>query len=125
MNLRGAERAVETGYNLQSRAVALHLSAHNSGGVAVNDYHLDRAETVAEEIRAAGGKAIAVQSDVTDLDAVKDMVAKIKADLGPVGTLINNAGNMGANPTAEVMKPFWEPDQKSGTSRSVSISTAS
>jgi len=90
------------------RQIALHLSAHNSGGVAVNDYHLDRAETVAEEIRAAGGKAIAVQSDVTDLDAVKDMVAKIKSDLGPVGTLINNAGNMGANPTAEVIKPFWE-----------------
>lgn len=90
------------------RQIALHLSRHNSGGVAVNDYVLERAESVAEEIKAAGGKAFAVQADVTDLDAVKDMVARIRDELGPVGTLINNAGNMGANPTADVMKPFWE-----------------
>lgn len=90
------------------RQIALHLSGHNSGGVAVNDYHLDRAEAVAEEIRALGGKAIAVQADVTDLDAVKAMAAKIEAGLGPVGVLVNNAGNMGATPTNDVLKPFWE-----------------
>jgi 2-hydroxycyclohexanecarboxyl-CoA dehydrogenase len=92
------------------RQIALHLAQHNSGGVAVNDYHLDRAEAVVEEIRAEGGKAIAVQADVTDLAAVKDMNAKIVAELGAVGVLVNNAGNMGANPTADVMKPFWETD---------------
>jgi NAD(P)-dependent dehydrogenase (short-subunit alcohol dehydrogenase family) len=92
------------------RQIALHLAQHNSGGVAVNDYHLDRAESVVEEIRAEGGKAIAVQADVTDLAAVKDMNVKIVAELGSVGVLVNNAGNMGANPTADVMKPFWETD---------------
>lgn len=90
------------------RQIALHLSEHNSGGVAVNDFHLPRAEAVAEEIRQAGGKAIAVQADVTDLAAVKAMAATIKEKLGPVGILVNNAGNMGANPTADVRKPFWE-----------------
>ena len=40
------------------RQVALHLAAHGSGGVAVNDYHLDRAEAVAEEIRAQGGLSL-------------------------------------------------------------------
>lgn len=90
------------------RQVALHLAQHNCGGVAVNDYHLSRAEAVVEEIRAAGGKAIAVQADVTDLATVKAMNEKIKAELGPVGILVNNAGNMGANPTADVRKPFWE-----------------
>jgi 3-oxoacyl-[acyl-carrier protein] reductase len=36
------------------------------------------------------------------------MVARIAAELGPVGVLVNNAGNLGANPPAEAMKPFWE-----------------
>ncbi len=90
------------------RQIALHLSGHNSGGVAVNDFRLDRAEAVAEEIRAAGGKAIAVQADVTDLAAAKAMNETIQAKLGPVGILVNNAGNLGANPTADVRKPFWE-----------------
>jgi 2-hydroxycyclohexanecarboxyl-CoA dehydrogenase len=90
------------------RQIALHLSGHNSGGVAVNDYHLSRAERVVEEIRAAGGKAIAVQADVTDLASVKAMNERIVAELGPVGVLVNNAGNMGATPTADVRKPFWE-----------------
>ena len=90
------------------RQIALHLAGHNSGGVAVNDYHLSRAEEVAEEIRSKGGKAIAVQADVTDLAAVKAMNDNIVAELGPVGNLINNAGNMGATPTDDVRKPFWE-----------------
>lgn len=90
------------------RQIALHLASHGGGGVAVNDFHLDRAEAVAEEIRAQGGKAIAVQADVTDLAAVKAMNEKIQAELGPVGVLVNNAGNMGATPTADVRKPFWE-----------------
>lgn len=90
------------------RQIALYLAQHNSGGVAVNDYRLERAEAVAAEIRQAGGKALAVQADVSDLASVKAMVAKISAELGPVGTLVNNAGNMGANPTAEARKPFWE-----------------
>jgi len=85
------------------RQIALHLSGHNSGGVAVNDYVLERAESVADEIKAAGGKAIAVQADVTDTESVKAMVARINDELGPVGTLINNAGNMGANPTADTI----------------------
>ena len=84
------------------------LLAKNSGGVAVNDYYLDRAEAVAEEIRASGTPAIAVQADVSDLESVKAMNAKVVEGLGPVGVLINNAGNFGANPSADVSKPFWE-----------------
>ncbi|MGR3780117.1 MAG: SDR family NAD(P)-dependent oxidoreductase [Albimonas sp.] len=89
------------------RSIALRLAAHGAGAVAVNDYHLDRAEAVAEEIRAAGGTAMAVQADVSDLEAVKAMVAKVAEAHGPIGVLVNNAGNQGANPTPDVRKPFW------------------
>ncbi|HZZ86932.1 MAG TPA: SDR family oxidoreductase [Caulobacteraceae bacterium] len=91
------------------RQIALQLAAADgSGGVAVNDYVLDRAEAVAAEIRAAGGKALAVQADVSSQPSVQAMVAKAKAELGPIGILVNNAGNAGANPSPELRKPFWE-----------------
>ncbi|MFF7476940.1 SDR family oxidoreductase [Streptomyces sp. NPDC008092] len=90
------------------RQIALHLARHGSGGVAVNDYVMERAEKVVEEIHEAGGKAFAVQADVSDHEAVKEMVAEAEAALGPIGVLVNNAGNMGANPNPDIRKPFWE-----------------
>ena len=91
------------------RQIALHLGlATNSAGVVVNDYVLARAEEVAEEVRAAGGKALALQADVSDHEGVKAMVARASAELGPIGVLVNNAGNAGANPSPELGKPFWE-----------------
>jgi 3-oxoacyl-[acyl-carrier protein] reductase len=91
------------------RQIALHLGgAKGSGGVVVNDYVLDRAEAVAEEVRAAGGKALAVQADVSSQESVQAMVEKARAELGPIGVLVNNAGNAGATPSPELGKPFWE-----------------
>ena len=92
------------------RQIALHLAAHNAGGVIVNDYVLERAEAVVEEIRQEGGKAIALQADVSDFGNVKDMVAKAEAEFGKIGVLVNNAGNAGANPDPDLRKPFWETD---------------
>jgi len=90
------------------RSIALQLGRHNSGGVAVNDYVLERAEKVAQEINSAGGKAMAVQADVTDHAGVKSMVARVESELGPVGCLVNNAGNLGVAPSDDVYEPFWE-----------------
>ena len=90
------------------RQIALHLASHNAGAVVVNDYVLARAEAVAEEIRAAGGKALPLRADVSDHANVKEMVAKATAELGPIGVLVNNAGNAGATPSADLGKPFWE-----------------
>lgn len=91
------------------RQIALHLASHNAGGVVVNDYVLDRAKAVADEIKSSGGKALAVQADVTDLATVKEMVARGEKEFGSaIGVLVNNAGNAGANPSPELMKPFWE-----------------
>ena len=68
------------------RQIALHLAgATNSGGVAVNDYYLERAESVVEEIKKAGGKAIAVQGDVTNLENVRAFTAKAREHFGKIG----------------------------------------
>ncbi len=90
------------------RQIALHFAAHNAAGIVVNDYFLDRAEQVAREINAAGGKAIAVQADVTDLASVKAMIGKAEQAFGPIDVLVNNAGNAGAVPDPDARKPFWE-----------------
>jgi 2-hydroxycyclohexanecarboxyl-CoA dehydrogenase len=90
------------------RQIALHFAEHNCGGVIVNDFVLERAQEVANEVEALGCKAIAVQADVTSLDSVKAMVAKGIEAFGKIDALVNNAGSAGANPTADARKPFWE-----------------
>jgi 2-hydroxycyclohexanecarboxyl-CoA dehydrogenase len=90
------------------RQIALHFAQHEAAGIVVNDYVLERAEAVVEEVRQLGGKALAVQADVTNLDSVKAMVAKANAEFGRIDILVNNAGSAGANPSPDARKPFWE-----------------
>src|SRR5262245_39517185 len=52
----------------------------------------DAAEAVAGEIRAAGGRAIAIAADVADAAAVAALIGRAEAELGPATILVNNAG---------------------------------
>lgn len=90
------------------RQIVLHFATHNAGGVVVNDYYLERAEAVAEEARQLGGKALAVQGDVSDYASVQDAVARARGEFGRIDVLVNNAGNAGADPAAVARVPFWE-----------------
>ena len=73
------------------RAIALRL-ARDGHAVAVNDVDKAGAESVAAEILAAGGRAVAVPADVTDRDAVFAMVDRAAAELGSVDVMVANAG---------------------------------
>jgi NAD(P)-dependent dehydrogenase (short-subunit alcohol dehydrogenase family) len=66
--------------------------AQEGARVAINDLFPERAEAAAAKIRAAGGEAMAVPADVTDLEQVKAAVAKVVARWGGVHILVNNAG---------------------------------
>jgi 3-oxoacyl-[acyl-carrier protein] reductase len=90
------------------RQIALHFARHNAGGIVVNDYVRERAQAVADEVTQLGGKALAIAADVTDHARVKDMVARANAAFGTIGILVNNAGNLGATPSPDARKPFWE-----------------
>jgi 3-oxoacyl-[acyl-carrier protein] reductase len=106
----GGQVALVTGAGQGAgRAIALMLARHG-GAVAVNDYVIDRAEAVAEEIRAAGGKAIGVQADVSDLESARAMAAKAAAELGAVTILVNNAGMAGPNAQLRPRDQFWDED---------------
>src|SRR5258708_9793912 len=67
--------------------------AEAGASVAVN-YHSsrDEAEAVVAKIEQAAGKAKAYQADIANLEAVRTMVAAVKADFGGLDILVNNAG---------------------------------
>jgi NAD(P)-dependent dehydrogenase (short-subunit alcohol dehydrogenase family) len=74
------------------RATAL-LLARRGCAVCVNYMaHAERAEGVAREIKADGGRAIAFLADIADHKAVTSMVERVTTDFGPITILINNAG---------------------------------
>ena len=60
--------------------------------VAVNDFFPERAEEGAAAVQAAGGAAMGVAADVTDLAAVQAMVQAVIGEYGQVDILVNNAG---------------------------------
>jgi len=60
--------------------------------VALAARRIDRLETLAAEIKAAGGEAVAIEMDATDADQLIAAVEKAEQALGLVTILINNAG---------------------------------
>jgi 3-oxoacyl-[acyl-carrier protein] reductase len=75
------------------RAISLKFSQEVKAPIIVNYSKNDqKANELVAQIKAAGGEAYALQCDVSDASAVKDMYGKIRdMDLW-VHTLINNAG---------------------------------
>jgi len=74
------------------RAIALQLAA-DGFAVAVNfASSLSKADEVVSQIQASGGRAVAIQADVSDPDAVANLFRTAADELGPVLVLVNNAG---------------------------------
>ena len=60
--------------------------------VAVNDIDACKAKNTATEIQKVGGLAKEFSADVSDFEAIKAMMGRIKSELGPIDVLVNNAG---------------------------------
>lgn len=73
-------------------AIAVRLAA---GGMRVLINHRaspEAADEVAQRIVASGGQAEVLQTDVSDLDAVRALMTRIRRSYGRLDVLINNAG---------------------------------
>jgi NAD(P)-dependent dehydrogenase (short-subunit alcohol dehydrogenase family) len=82
-----------TGASRGIGAATALLAARKGYAVAVNyAVHAQAAEDVVTQIRAAGGRAMAVAADVAREDEVLAMFSAIDAQLGPLTALVNNAG---------------------------------
>src|SRR6184192_4000162 len=73
-------------------AITKRLAADGASVAITYAKGADAAASVVKEIEHAGGKAIAIQADAADAEAVKAAVEKTFATLGGLDVLVNNAG---------------------------------
>ena len=86
------------------RAIALAL-AKAGAPVAVVDVLPDGGKETAETIVNAGGRALFLEADVSQWDAVDRTVAAAVRDVGPLGILVNGAGILDGYATADELSP--------------------
>ena len=97
--------AVVTGGSRGLGRATARLLAERGAAVVVNyAAQADAAESLVGEIKAAGGRAVAVGADVADAAAVQAMVARTEAEFGPATILVNNAG-IAAQATLDTYDP--------------------
>jgi NADP-dependent 3-hydroxy acid dehydrogenase YdfG len=84
--------AVVTGASTGIGAGLAAMLAAEGARVVLAARREDALERVAKGIRQAGGEAIPVVTDLTDDGALANLVARTRAELGPIDILVNNAG---------------------------------
>lgn len=94
------------------RSEAMML-AREGARVVVSDFGKDAdgkliAEGVAEEIRQAGGEAIAVSEDLMQADGARRTVEAAVDSFGGLDIIVNNAGLRGGNPVHKLTEEQWD-----------------
>jgi NADP-dependent 3-hydroxy acid dehydrogenase YdfG len=87
-------------------AAALHLSKLGAM-VVLGARRVERIQALAKEINSKGGKAIAIATDVTQVDQVKALVDTAVQTYGRIDVIINNAGLMPQSPLDRYKIDEW------------------
>ncbi len=107
MRLENKKAIVTGGAGGIGRATALAFAAEGAQ-VAVVDLRADAAEAVVEEIRAAGGTAVAIAADVSNEDDIQRIIATTVAEFGGVNVVFNNAGIIRRTTAVETTAEEWD-----------------
>jgi 3-oxoacyl-[acyl-carrier protein] reductase len=99
--------AVVTGSSTGIGAAIATRYAEEGADVVTTSRSLDRAETTAEGIREAGGRAVAVECDVTEYAAVEALVDRAVDEFGSLDVMVNNAGVTEIAPAEEFDPADW------------------
>jgi NAD(P)-dependent dehydrogenase (short-subunit alcohol dehydrogenase family) len=98
---------VTGGANGQGRATCL-LFAEEGAKVVVADRDFANARSTADEIKLAGGEAVAVEVDISKEDDIKKMVSSAVDTYGRIDILFNNAGIGVAGSVTDVPMEEWD-----------------
>jgi NAD(P)-dependent dehydrogenase (short-subunit alcohol dehydrogenase family) len=84
------------------------LFAAEGAKVGILDHNLAAAEETAAAIRAAGGTAMAVKADVSQVAEVEAAVTEVQRAFGPISVLFNHAGTIIIKPFLETSEADWD-----------------
>jgi NAD(P)-dependent dehydrogenase (short-subunit alcohol dehydrogenase family) len=76
-------------------AATARLLSTAGAAVVISDVNIDGANSVADEIRSAGGTAEAIRTDISSEAEVKEMIEKVDRTFGRLDILDNNAAILG------------------------------
>lgn len=106
-DLTGKIAVVTGGGGVLCGEISRHL-ARLGVKVAILDLRLEMAQKVAEEIRATGGRALALQCDVLEKTSVESALQAVLADFERVDFLINGAGGNRPQATTSPQQSFFD-----------------
>jgi NADP-dependent 3-hydroxy acid dehydrogenase YdfG len=105
-NIEGKVVVVTGASSGNGAATARHLSALGAT-VVLGARRVDRIQSLAGELTRAGGKALAVNTDVTRYDQVKELVDAAAQAYGHIDVMLNNAGLMPHSPLERLKIDDW------------------
>ena len=88
------------------RAMAERFAREGMTAV-IADNRLAEAEVVAKEIERTGGRAVAIEVDVTQRESVVALSDRVDDELGGASVLVNNAGVVSFTPVAQPEESGW------------------
>jgi NAD(P)-dependent dehydrogenase (short-subunit alcohol dehydrogenase family) len=106
-DLNGKVAIVTGGGKGIGRAIALGLSSAGAK-VVITSRTQKELESVAEEIRKAGGEAIAVVTDITDSEQLQRLVDVTLREFAQIDILVNNAAKSYLKPLVELREDGWD-----------------
>ena len=103
-DLKGKVALVTGGSRGIGAATALRLARDGADVAITYASSPDKAQAVVQSVQALGRRAIAIQADSADADAVAAAVERTVAELGRLDILVNNAGVFSYKPFDEVTR---------------------
>jgi len=99
---------VITGASSGLGEAAARLLSAQGASLVLGARRLERLKSLADELNAAGGKALAVATDVTRYDQVKKLVDTAVQKYGRIDVMLNNAGLMPNSPLERLKIDDWD-----------------